>query len=429
MAHIEPFRALRYDPARVRGDHVLAPPYDVVTPEQVAALEARSPYNIARVESCAPTPAGYAQAAELLRTWEREGVLVREERPAYYVYEQRFHVDGQAHARRALFARLGLAAAGGGGVRPHEATMSGARADRLALLRATRTHVSPIFGLAPDRDGTLRAALDTAAAGRAIFEATDAGGEQHALWTLADPAAHATLTAALAQETVTIADGHHRHATALAYLEERGGEALPADAPERSVLAALVPEQDAGLVVLPIHRLVRSGVPADLAPRLAPLYEVTPFAAGWDAAGAAALWARVRDDAGALPCFGAIGLAPRSFHVLTARSMRALDGALPAHWSPAARAVQVLVLNETILEPLLGLDAPARAAGERIAFSEDAAEAWRAVDAGNAQLAFLVHAVRVPEIMAVADAGELLPQKSTFFYPKLGTGLVLNPLD
>ncbi|MBM4416122.1 MAG: DUF1015 domain-containing protein [Chloroflexi bacterium] len=429
MARIEPFRALRYDPARVAPGSVLAPPYDVVTAEQVAALRARSPYNIAHVESCAPTPEGYAQAAALLRAWEREDVLLREEQPALYAYEQRFTAEGRPHARRALFARLRIAAPGGGGVRAHEATMAGARADRLALLRATRTHVSPIFVLAPDRGGALRAALDAAAADAPAFAASDAAGDEHTLWPLTEGAAHAALADALAAETLTIADGHHRYATALAYLEERGLEVLPATAPERSVLAAIVPEEDAGLVVLPIHRLVRAGVPADLAAHLAALYEVTPFDGAWNAAGAAALWARVREHASALPCFGVIGLEGRSLHLLRARSAPALDAALPARWSAAARAVDVLVLNETILEPLLALDAAARAAGERVAFSEDAAEAWRAVAAGDAQLAFLVNAVPVPQIIAVADAGELLPQKSTFFYPKLGTGLVLNPLD
>jgi uncharacterized protein (DUF1015 family) len=427
MPRIEPFRALRYDPARVRPDDVLAPPYDVVTPAQVAALAARSPFNIARVESCEPTPAGYAAAAALLRDWQAAGALVRDDQPAFYAYEQRFAHDGAVLRRRALFVRLDLAT-GSGGVRPHEATMAGARADRLALLRATRTHVSPIFGLAPDRGGALAATL--AAAGTApAFAATDAAGEQHALWRIDDPAAIAALTAALADETVTIADGHHRFATALAYLEERGGAALPADAAERSVLAALVPERDAGLLVLPIHRLVRAGVPVDLAARLGALYEIEELAAGWDEAGVDALWSRVRAQAGGAPCFGAVGLAGRSLHLLTARNPADVARALPAHWSAAARALHVLVLNETILEPLLGLDAAARAAGERIAFSEDAVAAWRAVADGEAQLAFLVNAVRVPEIIAVADAGELLPQKSTFFYPKLGTGLVLNPLD
>jgi hypothetical protein len=174
---------------------------------------------------------------------------------------------------------------------------------------------------------------------------------------------------------------------------------------------------------------VRNGSDERLRAGLAELYSIEVVEAPWSAAGAERLWARVQAATGESFAFGVIGLEPQRFHLLMPRSPSAVLEAMPAHWSRASRSLDVLILNETILQPLLGLDAAARAAGERIAFTEDVDEAWGSVDSGEFHLAFLVDHVDVDEIVAVADAGEVLPQKSTFFYPKLATGMVLNPLD
>jgi uncharacterized protein (DUF1015 family) len=313
-------------------------------------------------------------------------------------------------------------------VRPHEATLSGPKEDRLKLLRATRTNVSPIFGMFSDAAGTARGVIDNVAAGTPAFEATDGRGETHRLWPVTEPTHIEALTGAVAASPVTIADGHHRYQTALNYLEEltaagKGGEA------GQYILAGLVAEDDPGLVVLPIHRLIRGdGVLDDLQLRLEEFYDIEDISGAWDEVTAQVLWAHVQSGAHSTATFGVMGLAPRKFHLLTARSQPVAE-AMPPHWSAASRALHVLVLNETILQPMLGLDAAARASGERIAFTEDVAEAWRAVNSGEYRLAFLVNPVRVEQIVAVADAGELMPQKSTFFYPKLATGMVLNPLD
>jgi hypothetical protein len=195
------------------------------------------------------------------------------------------------------------------------------------------------------------------------------------------------------------------------------------------MLACMVAQEEPGLVVLPIHRLIRGGaVPADLVARLDANYYVEPVNATWEAAGAERVWARVQVDHD-VPVFGVLGLTPRGFHLLTARSREAITAAMPPGLSAASRALDVLVLNETILQAALGLDAAARAAATHIAFTEDVREAWHAVDSGEYALAFLVRHVSAQQVVAVADAGELLPQKSTFFYPKLATGMVLNPLD
>ena len=416
---------------------MIAPPYDVVDESDVAALHARSPHNVAHVES--PRSEGdadrYAHAAALLGEWERAGVLLREATPSYYVYEQRTTVEGERVARRCFFARLRLSPFEDGLVRPHERTMSGPKADRLALLRTTSTNVSPIFVMYRDAVGTAGPILANATAQRPTFAATDDLGDEHRLWIVADAADVAALTAAAAASHATIADGHHRYETAIAYLGERGG-ADGAGEGERWVLAGLVAEDEPGLVVLPAHRLVPDAKPpTDLAVRLGELYEIERLGSDLsdlsdpsNTGAARRLWEQVQAGRAQPGTFGLLGLDGPSLHLLRARPPVALDAAMPAEWSAASRALDVLILNETILRPLLGIDAAAFAAG-RVEFSEDVGEAWEWTQAAEGRLAFLVNATRVEQVVAVADAGEVLPQKSTYYYPKLAAGMVLNPLD
>ena len=440
VVEIRPFRALRYDPTRIDPNAVIAPPYDVIGEGELDALLERSPYNVARVEGApGPPERRYQEAARTLAGWRRAGVLRRDDEPFYYVYEQRSQVGGATSTRRGFFARLRLQDPGAGEgpdqIRPHEATMEGPRAERLALLTATRAHVSPIFGIfQDDASGRAGEVLAEAAASDPDFEGVDAVGDRHRLWVLRDGRLHETLEAVLRASPVTIADGHHRYATALAHRDQRRAGSGPPwsdDDAASFVLVALVPTDDPGLVVLPIHRLIRApSLPGDLLARLAELYvveDMTPK--GWDGTASHRLWGRVRaGEAGPLT-FGVIGLEDQRLHVLTARSRRAVEAAMPPGLSPASRRVDVLALTETVLRPLLGIDQSELSSGERVAFTENVEEAWERVASGRYRLAFLVNPTRVGQVLEVAAAGELLPQKSTFFYPKLGTGLVLDALD
>jgi uncharacterized protein (DUF1015 family) len=426
ITDIRPFRALRYDPAVVRGDEVIAPPYDVVSEQDVRDLHARSPENVAHVES--PRDADgdrYAGAAAALERWQAEGALRRDDRPACYVYEQRFTAGGAVRTRRVCFARMRLHPSRDGQVRPHESTMAGPKRDRLELMRATGANVSPILAMYRDPAGDARAVLDEAAAGPPAFEAAGARGDEHRLWVIDDPRGIETLTAALAASTVTIADGHHRWETARAYHAQRGDDA------SGWMLAGLVAVEEPGLLILPNHRLVQVGrVPADFVARLSALYEVEDITPkSWDGTAVQRLWGRVQANATGPPTFGVLGIEDQRLHVVTARSAAAIDRAMPQDWSAASRALDVNVLTETILGPLLGLDADALAAGERVAFTEDVEEAWRRTERTHNLLAFLINPTRVEQVLAVADAGELMPQKATFFYPKLATGLVINLID
>ncbi len=433
IVEIAPFRGLRYDPSRVDPDAVIAPPYDVVGEDDVAALHARSPHNIAHVEAPRGDDGRFEEAAEALRGWEAEGVLLRDSAPALYVYEQRTRLegdDGPRRVRRGYFARLRLSPFEAGEVLPHERTMAGPKAERLALLQATRTNVSPILVISSGDTDTASALLAEVASREPAFAAADGRGDEHRLWVIDDPAEIARLVEAAAAAPVLIADGHHRYETALGHLEERDEEG------RRWMLACLVPENDPGLDILPTHRLVPDvDLAGDFSERLEELYVVEPLASRvsdaanpTDSGTAMRLWEQVRAEASQPGTFGLIGLPGGGLHLLRPRSPEAIDALLPDDWSEASRSLDVQILNEAILEPLLGIDAAELRAG-RVQFSEDAGHAWEWVQGGANRLAFLVNPPRIDQVIAVAGSGDVLPQKATYFYPKLATGMVLNRLD
>jgi uncharacterized protein (DUF1015 family) len=425
MAEIRPFRGLRYDPSRVNPDDVIAPPYDVVGEAAEAALLARSPANAAHVE-LAPGPAEgrFERAAETFAAWRRDGVLVRDDQPAYYLYEQEATIEGERVHRRCFFAQLRLAQPDEGIVRPHESTMAGPRAIRLDLMRATNANISPIFSMFTDPPHRARAILDRHAAESPAFEATDDLGDVHRLWPITDATELATLTEVLRDSTVTIADGHHRYHTALDYMAEH-----PDNEAARYVLMGLIDADDPGLAILPIHRLVRADAPADLLDRLAERFEVTDLTEELPAGseGATALLARVRDHAGGPSTFGVIEASGR-LSLAVGRSVSVLSAAMPEDLSEASKRLDARVLTQLVLDPLFGIDAAALTAGA-VTFTEDAVEAYEETVNGPYSVAFLTNGTPVRQVIEVADAGEVMPQKTTFFYPKLATGMVFSVLD
>ncbi len=425
MAEIRPFRGLRYDPARVNPDDVLSPPYDVVGEAAEAALLARSLYNAAHVELAPGKPEGrFQRAAEAFQRWQDGGLLIRDEQPAFYLYEQEATIEGDRVRRRCFFAQLHLAQPEDRIVRPHESTMAGPRAIRLDLMHATGANISPIFSMFSDPPHRAREVIDRAAAAAPIFESTDGLGDVHRLWPMTDPSDVATLIEVLRDSTVTVADGHHRYATALDYMAEH-----PESEAVRYVLMGLIDVDDPGLVILPNHRLVRAEHPADLLERLADRFEVIDLTddlpPGPD--GATALLARVRERAGGPSTFGILEASGRRL-VATGRSFEALGNAMPSGLSEASRRLDALVLTELILDPLFGIDAAALTAGA-VDFTADVSEAYRETVDGPFSVAFLVNGTPVQQVIDVADAGEVMPQKTTFFYPKLATGMVFSLVD
>ncbi len=434
MAEVRPFRGLRYRPDVV-GDlgSVLAPPFDVIDAAEQVKLHRRSPYNIVRLElgevrpDDGPQDNRYTRAAATLSEWLRSGVLVRDERPALYVYVQEFESGGRRLRRTTLFARLRLEPWEAGVVRPHEETMAAPKQDRLQLMRHLRANVSPVFMLYRDPERRVRRLLS--ADGVALAEAETPDGQRHSLSALTDSAALDAVSSALADEPFYIADGHHRYETALAYRDERRAQAgeWSGDEPENFAFVGLTAVEDPGLALLPIHRLVRPpSIPQDLIQRLERLFNIAEVVhESGDGAHVSHLVTRLADEGASGTAIGALGLEQGRLHLLTPKDPAAARSLMPRH-SQAWQELDVNVLEYALLGEIVGLTGEAPGA---IDFTEDPERASREVEAGRWPLAFLLNGTGVDQVLAVADAGERMPRKSTFFDPKLGTGLVLNPFD
>jgi uncharacterized protein (DUF1015 family) len=374
VAVLKPFRALRYDPA-VAGplDRLVAPPHDVVGADLRERLLAAEPHNVIRLTR----PEDPVEAGRLFREWRRDGVLVREPEPAVWILEEAFAgPDGRAYTRRSVVARLRLTPYGEGDVHPHERTFAGQKEARLELLRAVRAKLSPVLLLHAGRS-------PETPDGPPDLEATLAGVTSR-LWRLTDPAA-IQAAVGLVESPLVIADGHHRYETALRFHQEDGTEA------SGFVLAALTAHADPGLVIFPTHRL--AGAPL---PELNGRFRVTPLA------GAAGALDRLEGLPRDHPAF-----------VLLRR-----EGAELVETDPEGGAAGVL---DTA--PLAGLPL------QGVRFTPSAEEAERAVATGGAEAAFLVRAPTVEQVEAVALADETMPEKSTYFFPKLTTGLLFAPYD
>lgn len=434
MVDFRPFRGLRFNPDVV-GDigAALAPPFDVIGAEAHAALHEQSPYNVIRLE-LAQQRAGealdeerYSRAAATLREWLDAGVLVRDGEPALYVYIQQFAHEGHRYTRTALLGRLRLEPWEAGVVRPHEETMRAPKEDRLQLLRHLRTNISPVFAtLAADPK---RADRVLPHAGEPLVDASTADGGRHQLNALRAADVLDAITSGRAQEPAYILDGHHRYETALAYREECRGRATSwtGEEPENFVLAALTTADDPGLLLLPTHRLVRPpAMPSDLQSRLERFFDiedVTPKS--YDGTALLRLLARLSAAGASGTAFGALGIEEGRLHLLRLRDAAAVRSLMPER-SPVWQSLDASVLEYAVLRETLGIQPDAPGA---IDYTDDAQRAMQDVEGGRWPLAFLLNATRVDQMLAVADAGERMPAKSTFFYPKLATGLVLNPLE
>jgi len=437
LADVRPFRGLRYRPGVAANlADLLAPPFDVISPEAQRFLLRRHPANVVRLElgeeqaDDSPQDNRYTRAAATLRQWLADGILAVDPEPAFYVYDQEFFRGGRLLRRRSLLARVRAEPWRQGVVRPHEHTLTAPKEDRLQLLRHCRASFSPVFALYRDPDGCLRAATGHAASAAPLAQAREPGGEMHSIHGLADEASIGAIRDLFPDRTLYIGDGHHRYETALAYREERR-RASPwtGEEPENFAFMALTAVEDAGLVVLPIHRVVRlTTIPDDLPARLEGPFLVEDLGPVRTGGLLRDALARLSEAGGEGPAYVAVGPGPSRLRLLRPRDPEALRASLPSDTPPPWRALDVSLLQHAVLEGVLGIDAARLARGDAVEYTEDGAEALEAVASGRAPLAFLVNATPVEQILAVADAGERMPQKSTFFYPKLATGLVMYHL-
>ena len=435
MAEIAPFRGLRYDLARV-GDaaRVLAPPYDVISESEHLDLEARHPQNVVRVElPRGEGDARYKNAAKLLDAWIAEGILRRDPEPALYPYEQAFSwpkngsggAPGRRYVRRGFFSLLRLEAFDARVVMPHERTLSGPKEDRRKLLRATRTHISQVFGLYRDPQAASLAPFGSIWDAPPVLDAVTADGIRHRLWMVDDRARVAQVAEALRGRQILIADGHHRYETMLGLRDElRPADRAPGHSGADWGAVFLARAEDSGLLVLPTHRLVRNLPAFDMAAlrvAAAPAFDVAQS----DDADAASIEARLQREGERRVTFAVRGAGERRTTWLGLK-----DGVdLSALGSPALRELDVTVLHGVLLGPLLGIDAGAMAKQAYLGYTHSTDEALAAVRTGQAQGAFFMNATRVEDVLQACEEGSILPQKSTYFQPKLATGLVMNRMD
>jgi len=411
---IEPFKGYRFGIDRVRDvSQVVAPPYDQISPEIQDRLYAMHPHNIVRVSYPRDEPGPgevadkYERAGGTLERWLREGRWERDDRESIYPYSQTYHVGGREVTRSGFIALGEVSDYARGIVLPHERTHAGPKRDRMKLLERTGADIGLLFMLVGDPDGRLRAA--TTGRGDAIAEATDLRGEHHRLWRVTDADVVRAVKALMAESTVIIADGHHRYETAVAYAA-RHPEA-------QQKMMAFFTLQAPGLTIFPNHRLVHDVVgftlPA-LLERARRWFDVTPLA----------------DPLAFTPSPARLGVvAAGEAATLTLRPEAAADIPWPPGTSPAWRSLAVSVLHEGLLRPLLGIDDAKLDARTNVDYTADQAEAVRWARDGRYQAAFLIASTTPDELQAVVRGGEVLPQKSTHFYPKLLDGLVFHLLS
>jgi uncharacterized protein (DUF1015 family) len=417
MAELLPLHALRYELRRTGGlQDVVAPPYDVIDAQQRAELEARSPYNVVRVDLPRGNGDPYEHAAREFSAWQEQGVVVQDDGPAIWPLAQDYTgPDGQTRTRQGFLARVRVTDYGAGQIRPHERTHPGPKEDRLRLTRATRANLSPIFSLFSDEGGTAWGALEPHTRTSPWAQTTDDDGTVNRLWRVEDGSALRAVEEALAPSELLIADGHHRYETARVYAEEIGG-----DGEHRYVLMCLVALQDPGLTVFPTHRLVR-GLRSDqhetLAEAIRRDFEIEPLADTDQLAPAAGDSVRI----------GYIDSHFRKPFMLTLRDPAIADAALPQHAEPYRR-LDTAVLEALILKGALEMTDEDIDHLSGLGYARDFTNALELVESGEYDAAFFMAPTPVKRVQAVAAAGESMPPKSTYFFPKVPTGLLFNPL-
>jgi uncharacterized protein (DUF1015 family) len=440
MAEIIPFRALHYHPEKV-GDlnRVITQPYDKITAEMRARYYDLSPYNLARVirgrPSAQDTPLdnAYSRAARDFRNWVEDGVMVSELEPAIYPYYQEYSIPGQPSVRkerRGFIALCRLEDYGAGIVHRHEETLSGPKADRLELLKATRAHFGQLFMLYSDPPGSVESALAAHTKDEAWESVGDEFGCRHSLWRVTHGATLARVVKAMRDRKLVIADGHHRYETALAYRDLCRRQGLP-DSRAEYVMMTFVRKETEGLTVLPTHRVVHGLMDFDWRQ----FRSATARFFDWEeaeASGAADGWgpaflARLSEAGRERPALGAYAGQGRPALLRLRRDLD-LASALPDLF-PGLRRLDVVILHRLLLEQTLGIDRQAVREERNLGYVREFEDAVERVDAGRGQVAFLMNPTPVDAVWENALAGHPLPQKSTDFYPKLLSGLAVYWLD
>jgi uncharacterized protein (DUF1015 family) len=447
MAQVHPFQAFRYNPQRVSFERVLTQPYDKISPSMQEDYYAADSHNLISVEKGrvlsddSPQNNVYTRAAASLENWIRESVVVQDPVPSFYAYSQEYTVPGTGLqlTRRGFIGAGKLEDYSAGVVFRHEHTLSGPKADRLELLRHTRTHTGQLFMLYSDPQQRVDAILKTAESAAPACLLRDEYGVLHRLWVIADPGRTAAIKTAMQEHKLVIADGHHRYETALTYRNEcrlRAGGLHPSAPYSQGAhdfaMMTFVNTCGEGLTILPTHRLAANLHDfswSEARRYLEPWFEAEAFPFADDGQRAEAqnsFLSHLRDARiqRAIGVYPAAEPAKRAFYVLKLR--RGADLSQLLHGvSPLQRELDVVLLHDGILEPAFGITLQAVTAERNLSYEREASTALEAVDRSSAQVAFLLNPVDVDQVVRVATAGEVMPQKSTDFYPKLLSGITM----
>ncbi|HJT32800.1 MAG TPA: DUF1015 domain-containing protein [Pirellulales bacterium] len=431
--HIEAFRGLRYDLGHVGSlSDVVAPPYDVIGPELQDDLYKRHPANVIRLILNRQEPGDsdqsnrYTRAANFLKNWRKDGVLVSEPGAAVYIYHTVFEYGGKTITRRGFMARVWLERFGEGKIYPHEETMAGPKQDRLLLTQACKANLSQVFGLYPDPESEAQELLERAIAGKTPLEATDHLGVVHRLWPVTDMQVIAKLAGQVGPKPVFIADGHHRYETACNYRDQlAAGGSLPSNHPANFVLMMCVGMSDPGMIVLPTHRLFR-GLPtmssSDLAAKLGDCFATRVAGEGADLA--QTVWDEI-EYGGEQGTIGFFTANDERWTVATVTDQgRARMAKVAGEHSEDWRGLGVALLHRLVIDTLLGArDLP------KPRYVHLVEEVVESLESDEFSLAALVMPATVDHIRTISEHRERMPAKSTYFYPKLLSGLVINPLE
>jgi uncharacterized protein (DUF1015 family) len=449
MAQVYPFRAFRYSPEQAHApfERLLTQPYDKISPAMQEKYYAADAHNLISVEKGRAYPADgpqnnvYTRAAASLQDWIAKHVVAQDPEPAFYGYTQEYTVPGgdERRTRRGFIGAGKLEEYSAGVVFRHEHTLSGPKADRLEMLRHTKTHTGQLFMLYSDEERRVDTILQQAEANAApVTEMRDEYDVVHRLWRFAEPERVTAIQKAMAEQKLVIADGHHRYETALNYRNEcraKAGKTIP-DAPYERAMMTFVNARSEGLTILPTHRVaahLHDFNWTEVRRHLEPWFTAEKFSFADEHSQAGALrnfltrlvQARSRRAIGAYP---SAEVPNRAYYVLLLREGADLARLLPSV-SPLQRELDVVLLHEGILEPALGITPQSVTAEANLTYEREAAAALNAVDSGAAEVAFLLNACDVEQVMKIATSGEVMPQKSTDFFPKLLSGITMYRVD
>ncbi len=435
MAEIRPFRGVHYNQSLLNDwPAVICPPYDIITPQQQQEFYLRSTYNFIRLEFGRELPQDtvtdnkYTRSAVNLEQWLKQGVLEIDEAPAIYLHDQYFTQQGREYKRRGIIARVRVEEWDKMVIRPHEGTLAEPRSDRLSLLWALQTNTSPILALFEDQAQQISSLLAKQERSKPLLSLRSVNGEGHNVWAITEPKVVNQICSSLAKQPLYLADGHHRYESALVYQRERRvhSASAPGDEAFNFVMMTLVDFSDPGLIILPPHRLVRGiskSTLNELMAKLKVFFEIEELSLSMPG-----VWKQVDDLLAETNEVRLIvfGLTAECLFVLRLRDLTAVSQMMPYFHSELYKGLDVSVVDHIILEKLIGLSSDKE--DTSLAYSYDKPDAVNRVLVQEYQLAFLLSPVRTEVIKGIADAGDKMPRKSTYFYPKLPAGLIFNRL-